>query len=109
MTYSQNTGRSIQEDFKKFHENNPHVYQTIKKEAFKLLKGGAKKISIKRVANVVRWDKYFITNEPTLFEIEGEQRRFKINDAFTSRYNRLFITEHPELADKLETRRLRAI
>lgn len=109
MTYTQLTGETIQASFNRFHENNPHVYSTIKNEALKLIKQGAKKISIKRVGNVVRFDKVFITNEPNLFEIEGQVKRFKINDAYLSRYNRLFIADHPEYADKIEVRRLRSI
>jgi hypothetical protein len=108
MTHQQMRGETIQASFKKFHDDNPHVYAIIKKEAIELIKKGAKKVSIKRVGNVVRWDKYFITEEPTLFESE-QVKKFKVNDAYLSRYNRLFERDHPEYADKIETRRLRSI
>lgn len=109
MTYQEARKSTIQERFNKFHHDNPVVYSMIKKEVLNLFKKGAKKVSIKRVINDIRWDMFFITKEPTLFEPGGATRKFKIDDAFTSRYNRLFVQEFPQYAQQIEQRKLRSL
>lgn len=109
MTYFQQRNATIQERFNQFHRKNPVVYNLIKNEALKMLANGARKISIKRIVNDVRWDKFIVTKEPTLFEPKGKSVKFKIDDAFTSRYNRLFINDYPQYEDRIEKRRLRSL
>lgn len=77
-------------------------------KAFKAIDSGKKKISFKMIMNVIRWEIFLKVEEPTLFSIDGKVVKFKINDAYGSRYARMFIDEHPKHSDKIELRRLRA-
>lgn len=103
MNYRETTGKSIQSSFVEFHKENPQVYTQFKKLAFDAINKGKKKISFKMIMNVVRWDMFM---KPTKKNDAGE--RFKINDAFGSRYARLFVKEHPKHATKVELRALRS-
>jgi len=108
VNFEQNTGRTIQDAFELFHKANPHVYAECKKLAFDAINRGRKAISFKLIINVVRWERFMRTEEPTLFNQDGVQIAFKINDAYSSRYARLFAEEHPEHKDKIEFRTLRS-
>lgn len=108
MNFEQNTGKSIQQAFEEYHKLNPQVYKEFEKRAFEAIKKGKTKISFKLILNVIRWEKYMQTVEPTLFNQNGDQIKFKINDAYGSRYARMFIQNHPKHADKIELRELRA-
>src|SRR5688572_9960336 len=107
MNFIQLSGSTIQQAFEEFHKSNPLVYTHFKRLAFKAINSGKKKISSKLICNVIRWEVYLNTQEPTLFDIEGVATPFKINDAYTAHYARLFMDEYPEHSDKFETRKLR--
>lgn len=98
MTFEKTFDRTIQDAFQQFHKNNPDVYSGFKTLAFKAIKAGKKKISSKAIINVLRWE----------FSFSVESTKFKINDAFTSRYARLFIKDYPEYKSRFELRALRA-
>lgn len=106
--FKSNTGKTIQQAFDEFHANNGHVYQKFKELALKAINKGKKKISFKMILNVIRWEHFLQTNEQTELFLENEKVKFKINDAYGSRYARLFIKEFPEHADKIELRELRS-
>lgn len=108
MNFKQNTGKSIGQAFAEYHSENPHVYDKFKELAFLAIKKGKKKISFKLILNVIRWEYFIQTSEQTSLFLEGEHKTFKINDAYGSRYARLFISEFPKLEDKIELRRLRS-
>jgi hypothetical protein len=108
MNFAENTGRTIQEAFEEFHRLNPSVYNECKKLALDAIQKGRKKISFKLIINVIRWEKYLQTEEPTLWNQDGKQVAFKINDAYSSRYARLFRSEFPQYADRIEFRDLRS-
>jgi len=108
MNYHQSTGKTIQQSFNEYHKVNPQVYEEFKKLAFKAIDSGKKKISFKMIMNVIRWEIFLKVEEPTLFSIDGKVVKFKINDAYGSRYARMFIDEYPKHSDKIELRRLRA-
>ena len=99
MNFKQNTGVSIQEAFEEYHTNNPMVYAEYKKYIFKAIKKKKKKLSSKLVINVIRWDKFMETEEKNLFtDKDGVKKKFRISDAYTSRYARLFAKDYPELS-----------
>jgi len=102
------SGLTIQQAFNQYHKLNPKVYDQFKRLAFQAIDKGKKKISFKAILNVIRWEVFIQTDEPTLFDIAGETVKFKINDAYSSRYARLFIKENPEHKDKIEIRNLRS-
>ena len=108
MNFKTNTGLSIQDAFDKYHSENPNVYEQFKRLALTAINKGKKKISFKMLLNVVRWEVFIQTSEPTLFDLDGKLTKFKINDAYSSRYARLFIKDYPEHEDKIEFRELRA-
>ncbi len=101
MNYQTQTGKTIDEAFTGFHQQNPDVYTFFKRFAFDWLATGATKISSKQIIGRIRWH---VEVESRLNKEPGD---FKINDAFTSRYARLFIRDYPEFEHHFETRELR--
>lgn len=99
MRYIEAKGISIQESFDTFHKNNPIVYRKFLEFTRMAINAGHKKYSVKQVLGRVRW--HF------KFEVKGEVE-YKINDAYTSRYARLFAEDYPEWADFFNYRRLRS-
>lgn len=108
-TWQQTTGTTIQVAFIDFHRDNPQVYEEFKKMALQAINAGKKKISAKMIVNVIRWSVYMETIDLNLFEQKNkEPRKFKINDAFISRWARVFVNEYPQYADRLEMREIRS-
>jgi hypothetical protein len=101
-------GTSIQDAFEKYHSENPAVYERIRGMALKAINRGKKRISFKLIIEVIRWETFMETDDQLTLFIDGEKRKFKINNAYESRYARLFLQEYPQHDDKVETRRLRA-
>lgn len=99
MKYKDATGKTIIESFKQFHKDNPIVYELFKRYAMNLIHVGKKKLSSKLIINRIRWEVYLETKTDELY---------RINDAFTAHYARLFIEDFPQHEDKFEFRRLRA-
>lgn len=116
MTYAESTGQSIQQSFEDYHAKYPEVYEHFIRLAFKAIRSGKDKISAKMIINVIRWEIFIKTKNaplkdspPTLFEQGNpDKKEFKINDAYQSRYARLFIKDFPQHADKFEVRSLRS-
>lgn len=99
MRYIETNGISIQKSFEAFHAENPIVYKTFLKFTRDVIKAGHKKYSVKQILGRVRWH--------LKFEVEGDHD-YKINDAFTSRYARMFADDYPEWATFFNYRRLRS-
>jgi hypothetical protein len=98
MNYKDATGKSIDESFKEYHEKNPIIYEYFKEYLREVVKAGKKKTSAKMILNRIRWEIYIKTNS---------EEEYKINDAFTSRYARLFADEHPDYEYLFNFRKLR--
>ena len=105
MNWKNATGKTIQESFEDFHKKNPIVYEYFKDFAFQALKKGKNKISFKMIMNVIRWDIYINTEEPDSIP---EMLRFKLSDAYHSRYARLFVTDFPQYKNFVVLRTLRS-
>src|SRR5690348_2616867 len=89
-TFKEATGKTIDEAFAEFHESNPFVYELFCRYVNVILSKGKKITSSKMILNRIRWE--------IMYEREdGED--YKINDAFTSRYARLYLQQHPEHND----------
>lgn len=109
MRFLKNTGKTIQQAFDEFHKNNPLVYRHFKRMALEAIGKKKKKLSSKMIINVIRWEIYMETIELTLFtDNEGKKNKFKINDAYTSRYARLFTDEFPQHREIFNMRELRS-
>ena len=84
--------------WKKFHEDNPHVYELIKMYTHQAIEAGHKHYGIQTIAERVRWH--------TMVETKGEP--LKLNNNHTAYYARLFMDEHPEHKGFFRTRKLTA-
>jgi hypothetical protein len=109
MNFQRATGKTIQQAFDEYHKNNPKVYERFKEYAIKSIKNGKSRISFKLILNVIRWSYFMETKDETQVLINGKWVTFRINDAYSSRYARLFIQEFPEHTEKIEMRELRTL
>ncbi len=98
MTFQKLNGKSITIAFRKFHKQNPHVYKYFKRYTKQLIRSGKKVTSSKMILNRIRWEIYW----------ENQKGDYRINDAFTSRYARKFIREHPKHRHVFNLRELRS-
>lgn len=106
MKYEQTTGVSIQMAFEQFHRDNPRVYEMFKEYTREIIRAGRRrglkdeaiKTSAKLIINRIRWEVY----------METLTDDFKINDAFTSRYARLFAVDFPSWGHLFEFRNIRS-
>ena len=81
--------------FSDYHTANPHVADMLARLARQARARGRTRIGMKMLFEVVRWEHTLTTT--------GE---FKLNNNLTSRYARLLMNEHPDLAGMFETREL---
>lgn len=97
--YEQQHGKTIDAAFEEFHEKNPKVWETFQEQCLRAISMGRKKISAKQLLGYIRW--YVSLQVDT-------QDGFKINDAYTSRYARLFAKTNPQYQDVFNYRELRS-
>ena len=90
---------TIQERFERFDRDNPHVYPHLVRLAREAHEAGAKRLGIRNLWEVMRWQIFMQTRDPS---------GLKLNDHYHSRYVRKLIAEYPEFEAVFETRRLRA-
>lgn len=98
-TPGEGTEDTLQARFEAFHEANPHVLRILEELAEEWLRTH-RKLGIGMLWEVMRWR----LGVQTVRENED----YRLNDHYRSRYARLMIARHPEWADAIETRRLRA-
>ncbi len=91
---------TIQERFERFNRLNPWVFQAIERLASDWFSLGRKRMGIKMLWEVVRWQYARSTVDPAC--------DFKINNNYHSRYVRLLIEKHPEWIGMFETRKLQS-
>lgn len=90
---------SIQERFEAFHQAHPEVYEYLVRLCYNLQDRGFQRYGIRSMWERARWH----------FHVERQMGdEFKLNDHFPSRYARLIVAEHPDLAGFFELRELRA-
>lgn len=88
---------TIAERFAEFHRINPHVADALETLAAQWL-ARHQRVGTKALMERLRWESGIAT--------EGDA--YRLNNSFTSHYARLLIDRHPEWADAIETRVLRA-
>lgn len=98
-TLAQSRGKSIKELFETFNTNNPQVYTAFQTEAIRAFKMGKTKLSSKQIIGYIRWNFFMDTDDSA--------STFRINDAYTSHYARLFAINNPTLANLFNYRGLR--
>lgn len=84
--------------FKEFDEANPKVYKKLVQMATDLRARGHKKIGMKMLFEVTRWQ--------TMLHTSGDP--YKMNNSYCSRYVRKIVSEHPEFDGMFETRTLKS-
>lgn len=89
---------SIESRFRRFHAQNPHVYQMFKQFTIEAISKGRQKIGAKMIAERIRW----------YSEVESSGDQFKLNNNFVSRYVRMLEREDPRLVSVFERRSLKA-
>lgn len=99
-----NTGISWQQRFEDFDRANPHVWERYKSLALEYLGANNFIISSKDLISVIRWHTDIQVEEG----IKKQSARFKINDAFSSRYARKFIDHYPQHTQRFNLRELRS-
>ena len=88
------------EKLERFHELNPQVFNAFESMSRELTNRGRKRIGIKMLFEVLRWNYYMETSDPN--------SDFKINNNYAPYYSRLLIDKHPEWADVFELRTIRS-
>lgn len=91
---------TIEGQFLAFHAANPWVYRELVKLARQLVARGRRRIGMKMLFEVLRWEWYMRTDDPS--------SSWKLNNNYTARYARLIEGTEPDLAGVFETRELRA-
>ena len=77
--------------FERFHRDNPEVYKTLERLAFKLKNKGVQRWGIKALWEVLRYEVAMNTS--------ADVRDFRLNNNFTSWYARLLMRNNPEDLD----------
>jgi hypothetical protein len=88
--------KTIEQRYAEFNARNPHVFtqlETLARAAFNI---GRRRIGIKHLFEVLRWNHYFNTR--------GE--KWKLNNNYTSLYARDLLAKHPEWKGLFQTRKL---
>lgn len=97
VTPSHEPHATIQEQYEAWIAANSWVLPLVESLVSSWLARGHKRVGIKQVWEVVRWQYGATTGDA-----------FKANNNFTSRVARDLIAKHPEWADAIQTRELRA-
>lgn len=98
MKYKDTTGKAIQDAFIEFHRKNRKVYDLFVEQVIRAVRLNKTMVSSKAIINWIRWEVSLNINT---------KDSYKINDAFTPHYARLFMKEYPQYADMFEVRELR--
>jgi len=88
------TEETIEERFLRFHEANPHVYDTIVKIALDLKVRGFRTSSINLIFERMRW----------LYAIKTQGEQYRLNNTYRAHYARMVMREHAELEGFFKTR-----
>ena len=82
--------------FEEFNRLNPQVYSVLESMTAEMVNRGRRKIGIKMLIEVLRWNYYLETDDPN--------SDFKINNNYVSYYARLILERHPEWDGVFELR-----
>lgn len=82
--------------FQRFHAENPHVYERLKRLAFKLKVRGVERYGMKALWEVLRYEEALETNAPA--------SSFRLNNNYTASYARLLMAQEEDLEGFFELR-----
>lgn len=89
----------MEQKFLKFHEDNPHVYEELKKLALDVKRRGFNHYGIGALYEVMRFHRIMSTTD-TEYKLSNNHRAF---------YSRLLMANEPELAGFFTTKRQRSL
>ena len=92
-------GLTIQERFELFHAANPHVLNLLVALARQMKSRGRKRVGIGMLYEVLRWNYYQSTDDPT--------SDYKLCNNYRSRYARKIMADNPDLDKFITFRELR--
>ena len=98
MAFSFREESAADRRFREFHRDNPDVYRELMQLVREALRRGRKKIGIKMLWEVVRWNRFLRTND----------EKYKLNNNLHSRYARLIMQKEQGLAGIFDTRELKS-
>ena len=84
--------------FREFHRDNPEVYDELMVLVRQAIARGRKKIGIKMLWEVVRWNRFLRTTD----------EKYKLNNNYHSRFARLIMEKEPGLQGIFEIRELKS-
>lgn len=90
---------TIEEQFRRFHEANPHVARILAQIALDLKRRGRQHFGMKALFETLRFY--------SALQTEGGEE-WKLDNRLTSRYARLLMDQHDELVGFFETRELKS-
>tara|TARA_Y100001949_G_scaffold57167_1_gene48050 strand:+ start:9185 stop:9472 length:288 start_codon:yes stop_codon:yes gene_type:complete len=91
----------LSREFKRFHLENPQVFNRLARLAFDLQDKGHKRGSIEMLFNVLRWE--------TMMAIHDPGSQYKLNNNYKPFYARMLMDVFPALDGFFEIRGLRAL
>lgn len=94
-------GLSLEERFRRFHEQNPHIYAALRDLALQLKRRGRRRYGLKSLFEVLRWHHALQTDDPN--------SDFKLDNNWTAFYARELMDNEPDLDGFFETRTQRWI
>jgi len=83
-------------EFQRFHRENPHVYERLKRLAFKLKVRGVDRYGIKALWEVLRYEEAVQTT--------ADATSYRLNNNFTASYARLLMDQEEDLEGFFELR-----
>lgn len=87
-------GGTLEAQFWRFHEDNPHIYTLVERFASELLAAGRSKAGIGEIWERIRWE----------LSVATRGDGFKLNNNHRAFYARLWLERHPEHPHFFETR-----
>ena len=90
-------GKTLRQEFEEFHARHPEVYRELVALARAAKARGARRLGIKALFEIVRWNRLMNTTD---------WAGFKLNNNLTSYYAREIMANEPDLAGIFTTRRL---
>lgn len=98
--FNSNIPVTIHEKWEEFNKANPHVAVELHRLARQAKAAGRKKVGMKMLFEVLRWNYMLRTNDPT--------SDFKLNNNYTSEYARYLMEQDPAMQGLFEIRELKA-
>ena len=86
----------LEEEFRRFHEANPHVWEKFRRFTFQAIDAGREHLGVAMVWERLRWF--------SAFETKGEQ--WKLNNNHRAYYARMFHEQYPHHDGFFRTRRV---